>query len=84
MCCAVRSVPYGGAWLEREVRADETKGTIMYFAIVSASGGYRAHAYGANNELVWWTEVYTYKSGAQNAIAMLKAGAATAPVYDRT
>lgn len=56
----------------------------MYFVIVRASGGYRAHAYGGNHELVWWTEVYTYKSGAQNAIAMMQNGAATAPVYDRT
>jgi uncharacterized protein YegP (UPF0339 family) len=56
----------------------------MYFTIVPASGGYRAHAYGANHELVWWTEVYTYKSGAQNAINLMKTDAATAPVYDRT
>lgn len=55
----------------------------MYFAIVTAAGGYRAHAYGANNELVWWTEVYVHKAGALNAINMLKAGAATAPVHDR-
>ena len=56
----------------------------MYFTIVAASGGFRAHAYGANHELVWWTEVYTSKAAAQNAIAMLKVGAAPAPVYDRT
>ena len=56
----------------------------MYFVIVSASGGYRAHAYGANHELVWWTEVYVDKSGAQNAISMLQRGASTAPVYDRS
>jgi len=56
----------------------------LYFTIVSASGGYRAHAYGANHELVWWTEVYAAKASAQNAINMLKAGAATAPVYDRS
>jgi uncharacterized protein YegP (UPF0339 family) len=30
------------------------------------------------------TEVYVNKSGAQNAIAMLQKGAATAPVYDQT
>ena len=55
----------------------------MYFAIVAASGGYRAHAYGANNQLVWWTEVYVHKAGAINAINLLKAGAFAAPVYDR-
>ncbi|MEX2103273.1 MAG: DUF1508 domain-containing protein [Gaiellaceae bacterium] len=56
----------------------------FYFAIVSASGGYRAHVYGANNELVWWTEVYVQKAGAMNAINLLKREAPGAPVYDRT
>jgi uncharacterized protein YegP (UPF0339 family) len=56
----------------------------MYFTIESASGGYRAHAYGANNRLVWWTEVYTQKAGAENAVRILKAEAATAPFYDRS
>jgi uncharacterized protein YegP (UPF0339 family) len=55
----------------------------MYFTIESASGGYRAHIYGANNELVFWTEVYTTKASARNAIDMVKAGAYNAPVYDR-
>lgn len=56
----------------------------MYFTIVWASGGYRAHAYGGNHELVWWTEVYPAKATAINAIAMLQQGARTAPIYDRT
>lgn len=56
----------------------------MYFTIESASGGYRAHAYGANHQLVFWTEVYTTKASAQNAINIMKSGAATAPVYDRS
>jgi uncharacterized protein YegP (UPF0339 family) len=55
----------------------------MYFTIARASGGYRAHAYGANHELVWWTEVYVSKAGAQNAIALMQRYAGTAPVYDR-
>lgn len=54
----------------------------MYFTIESASGGYRAHIYGGNNRLVFWTEVYTTKAAAQNAIDMVKAGAATASTYD--
>jgi uncharacterized protein YegP (UPF0339 family) len=54
----------------------------MYFTIQRASGGYRAHAYGENHSLVWWTEVYVHKAGAMNAIALLKAGAAQAPVHD--
>lgn len=56
----------------------------MYFTIESASGGYRAHIYGGNHELVFWTEVYTTKASAENAINMVKAGAYNAPVYDRT
>lgn len=51
----------------------------MYFKIVAASGGYRAHIYGANHELVWWTEVYSRQAGAQNAIDMVKRGASGAP-----
>jgi uncharacterized protein YegP (UPF0339 family) len=54
----------------------------MYFTIESASGGYRAHIYGGNHKLVFWTEVYDSKAGAENAIEMVKAGAATALTYD--
>jgi uncharacterized protein YegP (UPF0339 family) len=52
----------------------------MYFRIVPASGGYRAHMYGGNNELVWFTEVYTHRAGAEHAIALMRAHAATAPL----
>jgi len=55
----------------------------MYFTIERASGGYRAHIYGGNNELVFWTEVYTTKASARNAISMVQNGARSAPVYDR-
>lgn len=55
----------------------------MYFTIERASGGYQAKAYGANHELVWLTEIYVQKGGAQNAISLMKRGAATAPTYDR-
>jgi uncharacterized protein YegP (UPF0339 family) len=56
----------------------------MYFTIVPAQGGYRGHVYGANHELVWWTEVYVHKAGAMNAINLLRNGASGAPVYDRS
>jgi uncharacterized protein YegP (UPF0339 family) len=56
----------------------------MYFTIESASGGYRAHIYGGNNQLVFWTEVYTTKASAENAINMVKNGAYSATVYDRS
>jgi uncharacterized protein YegP (UPF0339 family) len=54
----------------------------MYFTIEAASGGYRAHIYGANNRLIFWTEVYTPKAGARNAIDVVKTGAWNASVYD--
>jgi uncharacterized protein YegP (UPF0339 family) len=53
---------------------------VMYFKIVPASGGYRAHLYGDNHELVWFTEVYRYREGAANAIQLARAHAATAPL----
>jgi uncharacterized protein YegP (UPF0339 family) len=52
----------------------------MYFKIVPASGGNRAHLYGNNHELVWFTEVYSYREGAAHAIALAKTHAATAPI----
>ena len=56
----------------------------MYFTIETASGGYRARAYGDNGKLMFWTEVYVAKSSAQHAIDVVKAGARSAPVLDRT
>ena len=38
----------------------------MYFEIVKASGGYRAHLRGGNHELIFWTEVYTYAPDPQS------------------
>jgi uncharacterized protein YegP (UPF0339 family) len=55
-----------------------------YFTIEAASGGYRAHFYGANDVLVWWTEVYVRKEGAQQAIAFAKVNASGAPTKDRS
>jgi uncharacterized protein YegP (UPF0339 family) len=52
----------------------------MYFKIVPASGGYRAHLYGDNHELVWFTEVYKYREGAAHAIQLARTHAATAPL----
>jgi uncharacterized protein YegP (UPF0339 family) len=61
----------------------EMPAQINSFSIDTASGGYRAHAWGSNGKLVWWTEVYTSKANARHAINIMKAGAASAPVYDR-
>ena len=54
----------------------------MYFEIVSASGGFRANIKGNNHELVFQTEVYEGKAGAENAIDMVKTEAASATVQD--
>ena len=56
----------------------------MYFEIVSASGGYRAHIKDQNHKLIFWTEVYTTKQGARHACELVQVGAATAPILDRT
>jgi uncharacterized protein YegP (UPF0339 family) len=55
-----------------------------YFTIERESSGYQGNFYGANDELVWWTETYVNKSGAQDAIDLIKAKAAGAPVKDKT
>ena len=65
---------------EAKYRKDDS----MYFEIVPASGGYRARIRGGNNEIMFWTEVYTTKAAAKNAVNVVASGAATAPLYDRT
>jgi uncharacterized protein YegP (UPF0339 family) len=44
---------------------------MAYFKVVPASGGYRAQFWSGGN-LVWWTEVYTRREGAQNAIDTIR------------
>jgi uncharacterized protein YegP (UPF0339 family) len=56
----------------------------MYFEIVRASGGFRAHIKGGNNELIFLTEVYTTKQSAIHACQVVQAGARNATIYDRT
>jgi uncharacterized protein YegP (UPF0339 family) len=56
----------------------------MYYEIVAAQGGYRAHIKGGNNELMFWTEVYTTKESARHAIEVVAANAKGAVLYDRT
>lgn len=53
----------------------------MHFRIRSASGGYRGYIIAANNEILFWTEVYTTKAGARHACELVKAQAAGAPIY---
>ncbi len=56
----------------------------MYFTIKKGQGGYRARLYGANNRLIWWTEGYRNKTGAENAIRLAMQTTTRTPVYDRT
>jgi uncharacterized protein YegP (UPF0339 family) len=56
----------------------------MYFEVVAASGGYRGRIRGGNNEVMFWTEVYTTKASALHAIEVVKSNAWNATVYDRT
>lgn len=56
----------------------------MYCTIESASGGYRARAFGDNYEQMMMSEVYTTKQSAQHAINVIRTQAATAKVQDRT
>lgn len=56
----------------------------MLFTITTASGGYRARAYGDNGEQMMISEVYTSKQSAQHAIDIIKAQAASARVNDET
>lgn len=44
---------------------------MAYFKIVRASGGYRAQFWSGGN-LVWWTEVYVSRAGAQHAIDSIR------------
>ena len=55
--------------------------TNAYYKIVAASGGYRAHLYGGNGELVWWTEVYTTYQSADRAIAFAQQNAGQALLH---
>jgi uncharacterized protein YegP (UPF0339 family) len=60
-------------------RGNREKGVrrMSYFKIVTASGGYRAQFWSGGN-LVWWTEVYVSKAGAQNAIDTIRRHGSTA------
>ena len=56
----------------------------MYFAIVTASGGYRAQIRGGNHEIMFLTEVYTTKASALHAVNVVATNARSAKVYDLT
>jgi uncharacterized protein YegP (UPF0339 family) len=55
----------------------------MYFTIKRDRDGYRARLW-SNSELIWWTEGYARKAGAENAIRIAKQTNSLTPVRDRT
>jgi uncharacterized protein YegP (UPF0339 family) len=54
----------------------------MYFTIKLDHDGYRARLFGANHELVWWTEGYDDKASALHAIELAMDTDRQTPVYD--
>jgi uncharacterized protein len=52
---------------------------MYYFRITHDQDGYRARFY-YNRELIWWTEGYVHRAGAEDAIRALRAHAASAPM----
>lgn len=55
----------------------------MYYEVVKTWRGYHARIRGNNHEIVFVTENYNARASAINAIAMVQAGAKTAPIYER-
>jgi uncharacterized protein YegP (UPF0339 family) len=50
-----------------------------YFTIRHDRDGWRARFY-YRGELIWWTEGYARRAGAENALDAIRAYAATAPL----
>ena len=57
-------------------------GPVMYFTIKKDPSGWRARLY-SSSDLIWWTEPYTHKAGAENAVRIAMAANASTPVYFR-
>jgi uncharacterized protein YegP (UPF0339 family) len=57
----------------------------MRITIDRASGGYRVHVWAAvGDELLFWSDIYASRQGAQRAASAPKAGAGTATIDDLT
>jgi uncharacterized protein len=52
---------------------------MYYFRITQDGDGFRARFY-YDSELIWWTEGYVRRAGAENAIKALRLHAAAAPL----
>jgi uncharacterized protein YegP (UPF0339 family) len=59
--------------------------TQLRITIDKASGGYRVHVWmSGGNELLFWSDIYASKQGAQRAAFQLKTQAGNAPIEDLT
>jgi uncharacterized protein YegP (UPF0339 family) len=57
----------------------------MHITVDKASGGFRVHVWmRATDELVFWSDIYASKQGAQRAAFQLKSYAGSAEVEDMT
>jgi uncharacterized protein YegP (UPF0339 family) len=57
----------------------------MRITIDKASGGFRVHVWMVGgNELLFWSDIYATKQGAQRAAYHLKANVGTATIEDLT
>jgi uncharacterized protein YegP (UPF0339 family) len=57
----------------------------MRITVDRASGGYRVHVWaGSNEELLFWSDIYASREGAQRAAFQLKTQCASAAIDDRT
>ncbi len=52
---------------------------MYFYTITHDADGWRARFF-YNRELIWWTEGYVRREGAENAIRALRQHAATAPL----
>ena len=54
---------------------------MCYFTISRDGDGYRARFYSSSNgQLMWWTEGYRSRTGAEHAIRVMRTYAASAPM----
>jgi len=52
---------------------------MYYFTIKLDPSGWRGRFF-YNQELIWWTEAYVNRAGAENALHAIRQHAATAPL----
>jgi uncharacterized protein YegP (UPF0339 family) len=57
---------------------------VVWEIFIDQRGLYRAHLRAANGRIVCWTEGYSSKQGAKDAIDFVKIHGAKAPVRDLT